>query len=57
MATAKKGVQPEYLNFADLLPSYWWVGSTLAFSYRIDTTRLHHALQRLQRSWPALTGR
>lgn len=57
MAITVEGAKPEFLSFSDLLASYWWVGSTLAFSYHIDTTRLQHALQELQRSWPALNGR
>ncbi|KAA6421201.1 MAG: hypothetical protein FRX49_08900 [Trebouxia sp. A1-2] len=46
-----------YLDISDLAPSYYWVGSTLAFSYRIDPIKLRQALQQLQKNWPILNGR
>ena len=50
-------VEPIFLNFSDLFPSFFWVGLTLAFDYRIDPERLHEALQQLFDIWPILDTR
>ncbi|KAL0021527.1 hypothetical protein WJX77_004343 [Trebouxia sp. C0004] len=46
-----------HLDLSDLTASYYWVGSTLAFSYRLNPNLLHQALQQMQKNWPILGGR
>ena len=57
MTSAITGSTMVHLDISDLAASYYWVGSTLTFSYQIDPMNLQQALQQLQKHWPILGGR